>query len=63
MGTDYTLEKLPDVSGLDLVEAGRYRGESAQEQNRRHVEQNGSMKNRMAGCWAEHKCLGVVLNI
>ena len=24
MGTDYTLEKLPDVSGSDLVEVGRY---------------------------------------
>ena len=25
MWSDYTLEKLPDVSGPDLVEAGRYR--------------------------------------
>ena len=24
MGADYVLEKLPDVSGPDLVEAGRY---------------------------------------
>ena len=25
VGTDYVLEKLPDVSGPGLVEAGRYR--------------------------------------
>jgi len=25
VGTDYILKKLPDVSGPDLVEAGRYR--------------------------------------
>jgi hypothetical protein len=38
----YVLEKLPDVSGSDLVEAGRYRTHSTSQERRRNASIKGS---------------------